>query len=316
MMGMECKMFVHQLADVHSKDIGNGTKIWQFCVVLEGAKIGRECNICAQVLIENDVTIGDRVTIKSGVQIWDGIEIEDDVFIGPNATFSNDPFPRSKQLPEKFERTMIEKGASIGANATILPGIRVSRYAMVGAGAVVTKDVPPYAIVIGNPARIKGYVNSHVDDSLKRISPKNGVGKLECTQVKGTSIYQLPVIEDMRGSLTFAEVDQFLPFEAKRYFLVYGVKGYEVRGEHAHRQTHQFLVCVKGSCSVVVDDGVHREEYKLNSPGMAIHIHPMVWGIQYKYSSDAVLLVLASDKYNATEYIRSYDEFLRCVNSK
>jgi len=309
-------MSVHQLADVQSNNIGEGTKIWQFCVVLAGARIGRDCNICAQVLIENDVVIGERVTIKSGVQVWDGIEIEDDVFIGPNATFSNDIFPRSKQRPEKIEKTLIEEGASIGANATILPGIKVARYAMIGAGAVVTKDVPPYAIVVGNPARIKGYANGQADTSLKRVIPTSEGGKLDCSQVNGVGIYRLPIIEDMRGSLTFAEIEQFLPFEAKRYFLVYDVKGHEVRGEHAHREIHQFLVCVKGSCSVVVDDGLNREEFELNSPGMAIHIPPMVWGIQYKYSSDAVLLVLASDKYDAAEYIRDYDEFLELVENK
>ena len=310
------KNLIHQLADVQTKKIGLNSRIWQFCVVLEGAKIGRDCNICAQVLIENDVIIGDRVTIKSGVQVWDGVEIEDDAFIGPNVTFTNDSFPRSKQHSKKFEKTLIEKGASIGANATILPGIKVARYAMVGAGAVVTKDVPPYAIVVGNPARIKGYVNSHTEASLRQVSSKSETGKLEGSQVLGVGIYQLPVVEDMRGSLSFAEVEQFMPFAAKRYFLVYDVKSHEVRGEHAHRHLHQFLVCVKGSCLVVVDDGINREEYEMNSPSIAIHIPPMVWGVQYKYSSDAVLLVLASDKYDASEYIRDYEEFLELVKRK
>jgi acetyltransferase-like isoleucine patch superfamily enzyme/dTDP-4-dehydrorhamnose 3,5-epimerase-like enzyme len=310
------EVYKHSLSDVQSCNIGDDTKIWQFVVIFSGAKIGSNCNICAHVLIENDVVIGDRVTIKSGVQLWDGVEIQDDVFLGSNVTFSNDLFPRSKQHSENFERTLIEKGASIGANATLLPGIKVARYAMVGAGAVVTKDVPPYAIVIGNPARIKGYANSHTDASLKQVLFESEVGKLDCSLVNGVGVYRLPIIEDMRGSLSFAEVEQFLPFEAKRYFLVYDVKGHEVRGEHAHRQIHQFLVCVKGSCSVVVDDGLHREEYELNSPGMAIHIPPMIWGVQYKYSSDAVLLVLASDKYDATEYIRDYEEFLKLMRSK
>jgi len=309
------RTYKYPLSDVQSCNIGDGTKIWQFVVILAGAKIGDDCNICAHVLIENDVVIGDRVTVKSGVQIWDGVEIQDDVFLGPNVTFSNDLFPRSKQQPEKFERALVEKGASIGANATILPGIKVAKYAMVGAGSVVTKDIPPYAIVVGNPARIKGYVNSGVDINLAQIAIVSENGKIESSRVKGVSAYKLPIVEDLRGSLSFAEVGQFLPFEAKRYFLVYEVKGHEVRGEHAHRETHQFLVCVKGSCSVVVDDGVNREEYELNSPGMAIHIPPMVWGIQYKYSSDAVLMVLASDKYDAEEYIRDYEEFLGLVES-
>jgi UDP-2-acetamido-3-amino-2,3-dideoxy-glucuronate N-acetyltransferase len=154
----ERKIFVHQLTDVQSRTIGDGTKIWQFCVVLEGAKIGKDCNICAHVLIENEVVIGDRVTVKSGVQLWDGVKVEDDVFIGPNATFTNDLFPRSKQYPECFEKTLIEKGASIGANATILAGLKIGKYALVGAGAVVTRDVPAHAKVIGNPAKITGWV--------------------------------------------------------------------------------------------------------------------------------------------------------------
>lgn len=145
--------FIHRLSDTQSSHIGIGTKIWQFCVILPDARIGENCNICAHVLIENDVCIGDNVTVKSGVQLWDGITAEDNVFIGPNATFTNDLFPRSKIYPEKFERTILKKGCSIGANATILAGTTIGENAMVGAGAVVTKDVPANAIVIGNPAR-------------------------------------------------------------------------------------------------------------------------------------------------------------------
>lgn len=147
------EFFVHPLSDVQTKQIGADTRIWQFCVVFAGAKIGANCNICAQVLIENDVIIGDNVVIKSGVQLWDGLRVEDNVFIGPNATFTNDPFPRSKE-PYQLLRTIVKAGATIGANATLLPGITIGEKAMVGAGAVVTKDVPAGVIVIGNPAKI------------------------------------------------------------------------------------------------------------------------------------------------------------------
>ncbi|GGC99288.1 acyltransferase [Vreelandella lutescens] len=145
---------IHPLADVASIDIGPGTRIWQFSVVLEGAKIGPECNICAHTFIEDDVVIGARVTIKSGVYLWNGTRIEDQVFIGPNATFTNDPFPRSKAHLETFKGVTIKQGASIGANATLLPGITIGAHSMIGAGAVVTQDVPENAVVVGNPAKI------------------------------------------------------------------------------------------------------------------------------------------------------------------
>ncbi|MBQ0329965.1 N-acetyltransferase [Providencia rettgeri] len=151
-------MFIHKLSDVQSKKIGENTRIWQFSVVLENAKLGANCNICAHTLIENDVLIGNNVTIKSGVYLWDGLRIEDDVFIGPCVAFANDKYPRSKQYPDCFSLTVIRKGASIGANATILPGITIGENAMIGAGSVVTKDVPANALVIGNPARITRYL--------------------------------------------------------------------------------------------------------------------------------------------------------------
>lgn len=150
---LEPKAEIHPLADVRTVAIGAGTKVWQYVVILSGASIGTDCNICAHVLIEGDVSVGDRVTVKSGVQLWDGVTLEDDVFVGPNVTFSNDRFPRSRQRPDSYERTVVARGASIGANATILPGIRIGARALVGAGAVVTRDVPEDATVYGNPAR-------------------------------------------------------------------------------------------------------------------------------------------------------------------
>jgi acetyltransferase-like isoleucine patch superfamily enzyme len=144
---------IHPLSDVQSLNIGVDTTIWQFCVILKDAIIGKNCNINCQVFIENDVVIGDNVTIKPGVQIWDGMTIEDNVFIGPNVTFTNDLKPRSKQYPEKFLRTTIKKNASIGANATILPGIVIGENAFIGAGSLVLKDVPDNTIWVGNPAR-------------------------------------------------------------------------------------------------------------------------------------------------------------------
>jgi UDP-2-acetamido-3-amino-2,3-dideoxy-glucuronate N-acetyltransferase len=151
----------HALADVRSEKIGEGTKIWQFCVVLPEAQIGRDCNICSNVFIENDVVVGDRVTVKCGVQLWDGVTIEDDAFIGPNVTFTNDRYPPSDNFPQKMERTKVGKGASIGANATILPGVEIGAGAMIGAGSVVTRSVPAGELWLGNPARF-----------LKKLSPQ------------------------------------------------------------------------------------------------------------------------------------------------
>lgn len=144
---------IHKLSDVQSKNIGKNTNIWQFCVVLPEAKIGDNCNICSNVFVENDVVIGNNVTVKCGVQLWDGVTVEDNVFIGPNVTFTNDLFPRSKVHPKEYAKTIIKKGASIGANSTIVCGHTIGENAMIGAGSVVTKDVPAGEVWYGNPAR-------------------------------------------------------------------------------------------------------------------------------------------------------------------
>ena len=302
--------FLHKHSDVHSLNIGNRTRIWQYVIVLPNASIGEDCNICSHCLIENDVQIGDRVTVKSGVQLWDGLRIENDVFIGPNVTFTNDLFPRSRVHKNSLLRTDIHAGASVGAGATILPGISIGSGAMIGAGAVVTQSVPPYAIVIGNPAKIIGYVDAHTDKSQIENHVKKPVGSQK-TSVAGVTLHRLNSVIDIRGSLTVGEFDHQIPFIAKRYFLVFDVPSKETRGEHAHHQCHQFLICVKGSCSVVADDGNNRQEFALESPDVGIYLPPLIWGIQYKYSQDTVLLVFASHYYDGSDYIRNYADFLK-----
>jgi len=207
--------FKHKLALVESQTVGDGTRIWAFSHILPGARIGRDCNICDHTFIENDVVVGDRVTIKCGVQLWDGITIEDDVFIGPNAAFSNDPFPRSKQYPERWLPTLVKKGASIGANATVLPGIVIGEKAMVGGGAVVTRDVPPNSIVTGNPARITGYAGSVAADGGPS-APRPSDPSVTLTSVKGVTLHRLPLVDDVRGMLTFGEVPRHVPIDVKR----------------------------------------------------------------------------------------------------
>ena len=298
--------FKHDTALVESSHIGEGTRVWAYAHVLEGAEIGEDCNICDHTFIENDVVLGDRVTVKCGVQLWDGLRVEDDVFIGPNATFTNDKWPRSKQHLAKYPRTVIKRGASIGANATILPGLTIGDNAMVGAGAVVTHHVPPHAKVVGNPARIVGYVDVVPEAPLPELVKPGNMP----TPLGEATIHHLPKVVDLRGSLIFGEASRHVPFEVKRYFLVFDVQSEHIRGEHAHRRLHQFLVCVAGRCNVVTDDGVTRHEVVLDAASKGVHIPPMVWATQYKFSRDAVLLVLASEYYDASEYIRDYYEYL------
>lgn len=300
--------FKHPTAIVESSSVGDGTRVWAFAHILPGAQVGRDCNICDHTFIENDVIVGDRVTIKCGVQLWDGVRIEDDVFIGPNATFTNDDFPRSRRRPEQFLSTVVKKGASVGANATILPGITIEEHAMIGAGAVITRNVPRNAVVSGNPGRIMGYAGT------LKLTPATAAPVTEISpeqiEVDGVELRQLPLVTDMRGMLSFGEGNRHVPFEVKRYFLVFDVPTEQVRGEHAHRSQHQFLICVHGRCSIVIDDGTRRQELTLDSPRVGLYVPPMTWSVQYKYSRDAVLLALVSDIYDAADYIRDYGEFL------
>lgn len=299
-------VFIHPQALCESQSIGSGTRIWAFAHVLPGARIGSDCNICDGVFVENDVQVGDRVTVKCGVQLWDGVSLEDDVFVGPNATFSNDRFPRSRQRPESYARTLVQAGASIGANATLLPGITIGPGAMVGAGAVVLRSVPANAIVVGNPARIVGYTNTTAINTQDASTqpPLQQAGRVGAVELR-----QLVRAVDMRGSLSAAEVGRELPFAPQRCFLVYAVPGAEVRGEHAHKRCAQFLVCVHGHVRALVDDGSARAEYRLDRPDIGLYVPPGIWGTQYGYSPDAVLMVLASEPYDASDYIRDYAEF-------
>jgi UDP-2-acetamido-3-amino-2,3-dideoxy-glucuronate N-acetyltransferase len=302
--------FIHPNALCETDQIGAGTRIWAFVHVLAGAKIGSDCNICDGVFIENDVIVQDRVTVKCGVQLWDGITLEDDVFVGPNATFTNDHFPRSKIFPERLLRTIVRCGASIGANATILPGLEIGTGAMVGAGAVVTCAVPANAIVVGNPAQIVGYVQTaEARVGGEALLPETSAESVIELGVGGATLHNLPLVRDMRGDLSAGEFERNIPFRPKRYFLVFNVPSREVRGEHAHRTCHQFLVCVRGSCSVLLDDGRDRRQVTLDRPNLGVFMPAMVWGTQFHYSADAILLVFASEHYDPDDYIRTYSKF-------
>lgn len=306
---------IHPSADIQSTNIGAGSRIWQFVVVLPGARIGTDCNICSHCFVENDVVIGDRVTIKSGVQLWDGLRVGNDVFIGPNASFANDKFPRSRQKPESFLVTTIGDRATVGTGAVILPGVTIGPNAMVAAGAVVTRSIPPNAIVRGNPAKIVGYADAAKLHATVSTVNSTEVGAIS-TCVSGVTLHRMPYVKDIRGSLTVGEFERSVPFAVRRYFMVFDVPSAETRGEHAHRECHQFLVCAHGSCAVVADDGVNRQEFVLDRPDLGVYLPPMVWGIQYKYSPDALLLVFASGHYDSSDYIRDYGEFRRLAGVK
>jgi acetyltransferase-like isoleucine patch superfamily enzyme/dTDP-4-dehydrorhamnose 3,5-epimerase-like enzyme len=307
-------VYIHPQAICEATRVGARTRIWAFAHVLPNATIGADCNICDGVFIENDVVLGDRVTVKCGVQLWDGVRVGDDVFIGPNATFANDAFPRSKEYPAEFVHTEVHDGASVGANATILPGVTIGRCAMVGAGAVVTRDVPPNAKVVGNPARIIGYVDD-VRVETKAPTPA-GIDYAALRMPNEVRLIDVPIHLDLRGSLAAAELADFLPFAPQRYFVVFDVPSQHVRGEHAHRECWQFLTCLRGSVTVHLDDGRVRSEVVLDNPGLGVVVPALVWASQFNYSQDAVLLVFASQPYDPSDYIRDYDEFLAAADAE
>ena len=304
-------VFIHPQALCETNQIGRGTRVWAFAHILPGAVIGGECNICDGVFVESDVRVGSRVTVKCGVQLWDGVTLEDDVFVGPNATFTNDRFPRSRDHSGECERTLVCRGASVGANATVLPGVVIGAHAMVGAGAVVTRSVPPHAIVMGNPARITGYAGSAGVVPAERRGLDQGDGPVMESRVQGVTLHRLTHARDLRGDIAVGEFERDIPFSVKRFFVAYSVPSQRTRGEHAHYTCHQFVVCVRGRCALVVDDGEQRQEFTLDSPTTGVYIPPMTWGIQYKYSEDGVLLVFASEHYDPADYIRDYSDFLR-----
>lgn len=298
----------HPQAIVETSQIGADTRVGAFSHILPGATLGESCEISDHVFIENDVVLGNRVTIKCGVQLWDGVYLEDDVFVGPNVTFTNDRFPRSHAAPPDQVQTRVCSGASIGANATILPGVTIGAGAMVGAGAVVTRSVPQYAVVAGNPATVVRYVTQR--PAGPSLPPMARVSEPLLSRVAGVRVERVHLVEDPRGNLIAREVDRGLPFVPTRTFLIFDVPSKEVRGEHAHRTCAQLLCCLRGSVWVVCDDGTNRQEFLLDDPTIALLIPEMVWGTQYRYSRDALLLVYASHPYEPEDYIRNYDEFL------
>lgn len=259
-----------------------------------------------QAVIDPAASIGLNCVVQSGAVICAGAVLETQVTVGANAVFVS-PFSTAEKA------AVAHQGARIGANATLYPNVTLATECVVRAGAVVTRSVPPRAIVEGNPASIVGYVGAEASPLRPHQVKLDGISGQQETTVKGVTIHTFPVIPDLRGNLSVGEFSRDIPFTPLRYFMVFGVPSREVRGEHAHLECHQFLICVRGACSVVADDGERSVEVVLDAPNRGIHLPPLTWATQYKYSPDALLLVFASHYYDAADYIRTYDQFLRVI---
>lgn len=294
--------FVHPQALCETDHVGPGTRIWAFAHVLAGARIGSHCNVCDGVFVEGDVVVGDRVTVKCGVQLWDGLRVEDDVFIGPNATFTNDAFPRSGVPRAALPPTKLRRGASIGANATILPGLTVGAGAMVGAGTLVTQDVPANSVVVGNPARIVGYADAEDVGGALGLRPGQ----------PGRAI-EVDAFRDPRGRLAHWPLDDRLGFVPKRMYIVDGAPDGGARGGGAYRRSHQLLVATQGTVRVALDDGRTRVVVTLSDTAVGLRVPPAVWTLQFGHSAGAALLVLASEPYSPEESLTDYAGFLGAV---
>lgn len=293
-----------------SGQIGAGSRIHAFAHIAAGVHMGRDCSVGSHARVGPGAFLGDRVVIDGGAHVGDGVRLEDDVFVGPNATLSHDP---AGQGPPDQAATVVHEGASIGANAAVLAGLTIGARARLAPGAVVTRSVPSDAIVTGNPAQIVGYASISDVQGGRRSGNET---RTRATTVRGVTLHHMREVEDMRGNLSVAELGREVPFDVKRYFLVYGVPNMEIRGEHAHLQCHQFLIAVKGSVHVVADDGRQREEIVLDRPSLGLHLPPMIWAMQHRYSADAVLLVLTSHHYDAADYVRDHDQFVALVAAR
>jgi acetyltransferase-like isoleucine patch superfamily enzyme len=262
-------------------------------------------NIHPAAHVAPEARIGPGCRIGPGAVVPPGCILAGDVTVGPNAVFV-EPDGANGQRPARAE-----SGVRIGASAVIHPDLTLAAGVVVRPGSVVTRSVPHGAIVEGNPATIVGYVDAERSlDVPAPIIDGTFEGPVRATPVDGVTLHRLKVVPDLRGNLTVGEFERDIPFLPLRYFIVFGVPSLETRGEHAHRCCHQFLICVRGSCAVVADDGRRRVEVRLDSLGTGLYLPPMVWGIQYKYSADAALLVFASHHYDPADYIRDYGEFL------
>lgn len=290
------------------------------------ARVGEGCVLDGEVLVHAQVQLGSGVlvqgpcTLHASAQVHAGAKL-----IGPHASAMSTSVTSATGASQRLN---VGAGACIEAGALLVGALDIGAGARVQAGAVVTQSVPPHAIVSGSPARITGYTQSHPAQSASSMHASALLGEQGPTVLplavqattggvtRAVQLHRLKRVQDMRGDLSVGEFADDIPFEAQRYFLVYNVPSEHTRGAHAHKACHQFLICVSGSCSVVVDDGQRRAEVLLDAPHLGLYMPPMVWGIQYNYSPGAVLLVYASHRYDADDYIREYSAFIAEISAE
>ena len=298
-------IYVHPQGICDSSNVGSGTRVWAFAHVLSGAVIGSECNICDHVFIENDVIIGDKVTIKCGVQLWDGLRLEDEVFVGPNATFANDRYPRSKVYPSEYLKTHVLRGASIGANATILPGLTIGEGSLVAAGSVVTRDVPAKVLVQGNPARPSAFLDADLVDVGAR---DDGEAPLEI--LPGVKVWRATRIPEVSEALISIELAPNIPFVVQHFCTLTEVPSGMLAGGHAYTRSAQFIVLFSGAVTALVDNARERRAVRLSVPGMTMLMPPGTWGGYLAFAPRTMLGVFCSERYDPADRIPDYRTFL------
>jgi len=299
--------FTHATALVETKAVGAGSTVLSFARVAEGASIGDNCTIHEHSFLDAGVELEADVSVGAGARLLGNVRLGRGTTVGPNAVLG--------RSDEAYDRTIaVGREARIGANVTVLPGFTVGRGAVVEAGSVVDSDVPAHAVVRGIPARIVGYVDAWPQPTEPAVLDLARVEEATPTGVPGVVLYPLTYARDLRGSLSAVEFAD-LPFQPRRVFAVYGVPDESIRGAHVHRACGELLVCMCGEVSCIADDGVARQEFRLTTPRVALHIPPMIWIMQYRYTADAVLVVLAELPYDPDDYIRDYEQFLELVAS-
>jgi UDP-2-acetamido-3-amino-2,3-dideoxy-glucuronate N-acetyltransferase len=286
---------------IENSVVDSGCVIGVGAIIRNGVKLGKNCIVGDYTILDGAITAADSVVIASHCSLRGPATIEAGVQFGPNTSISS-----SNDQP-----VTIRELAIIGAHSTIAGPLVIAERAVIDPGSVVTRNVPANVVVAGNPAKIVRY--QHSRSTIARHLEHAEPGTIVSSAVRGVSTHHLPMIEDLRGNLSFGEAQRHVPFEIKRYFLTFEVVSEEARGEHAHRSLKQFLICVHGRVNIVADDGRAWEEIVLDRPNVAVYLPPMVWGLQYRFTTDAVLLVLCSEPYDPGGYIRSYAEFLDLV---